>query len=99
MMTERESIRECKEMWGEIRESGLSKMDFLGTEAGNKWKMKDYDSSCPLCEYVVQQPRVIGVSACGYYCPVYAKVNKTCYTLGYDENPPTPKWFALVESL
>ena len=40
-MTEKEAIQKCKEMWGEIRESGLSKADFLYiTEVGKKWKEK-----------------------------------------------------------
>jgi hypothetical protein len=51
-LTAKTAIIECKEIWKEIKASGLSKSDFLReTPAGESWLEKYYHNDCPLCEY------------------------------------------------
>lgn len=101
-MTKRKAISECKEFWKEIEKSEESKEDFLLTEDGWKWQEKKYANDCPLCQYVEDKSGFMpkyGYTNCEEYCPIHLKADEDCEHLGYDEDPPTPKWFALVKSL
>ena len=75
-LTKKKAIVECKALWKEIEKSGLSKNDFLDSPAGEKWESKDYEASCPLCEYV-------GASSCEEKCPLYLQYGDMCINLGF----------------
>ncbi len=92
-MTKREAIRECKELWKEIEESGKTKYGFLGSPSGKKWRDKDYRSSCPLCEY--------SGSNCTK-CPLITQYGKMCAQLGfktYGHTPGLPEFYEAVRGL
>lgn len=91
-LTKRESIRVCKKLWKEIEESGLSKQEFLDTPAGEKWRDKEYQNNCPLCEYD-------GKNECNK-CPLHTQYGKGCHSLGFMETEPiSPEWFEAVRGL
>ena len=77
-MDKRTAIRECKNLWKEIDESGLSKDDFLYTTEGEKWLDKRYLSACPLCEYVISSKE----GDCDA-CPLCEQFDMTCFSLGF----------------
>ena len=76
-MNKRKAISECKKVWKEIKESRLSKEDFLETPAGRKWIDKGYANNCPLCEYASD--------SCSK-CPLVTQYGKDCYELGFEHN-------------
>ena len=91
-MTRKEAVRECKLLWEEIEESGLSKLNFLASPAGVKWFDKEYQDNCPLCNYVADK---IGCDM----CPLVKQYGKRCGELGYGSNPPDPEFFETVRNL
>lgn len=86
----REAVRECKRLWKEIGKSGLSKQNFLASPAGDKWIAKNYQNDCPLCHYAGDD--------C-HDCPLVIQYGKLCEELGYQRNPPEPKFFEAVRGL
>ena len=91
-LTKREAIRECKRLWKEIEKSGLTKYGFLNSPDGKKWKDKDYQAYCPLCEYT-------GRWNC-WRCPLMVQYGETCTHLGFnDSGLSTPDWFDAVRGL
>lgn len=92
-LTEKKAIKLCKELWEEVKASGLSKENFLRTEAGLKWLGK-YQNDCPLCEYGEQ----FG-DAC-LSCPLETKYDQDCYELGFSEvSLPSDSWMEAVRGL
>lgn len=93
-LTREEAISECKELWRQIKESGLSKSEFLDTPTGKIWKDKDYQNNCPLCQYALKDG-----GGCSY-CPLIKQRKQGCSTLGfYETHVSEPKWFEAVEGL
>ena len=91
-LTEEQAIKECKELWAAIEESGLSKDDFLRTEEGKAYWKKDYAANCPLCEYAATVD-------CNC-CPLITKYGKDCFSLGFRSVVrATEKFFAAVRGL
>ncbi|KKM93466.1 hypothetical protein LCGC14_1208170 [marine sediment metagenome] len=94
-MNKRESIRECKRLWKEIKKSGLGKVDFLSSYENSNWVKKKYRSSCPLCEYQgVRQlyplcPR----------CPLVKQYGTDCFGLGYSKYGSSPEFFKAIRGL
>lgn len=94
-MTKRQAVRECKRMWlgkGGIKESGLSKDYFLNSPAGGEWLDKHHQNDCPLCEYD-------GAMGNCSRCPLWTQYGETCSLLGFDDNPPAPRFFEAVRGL
>ncbi len=88
----KDAIRECKQLWGEIEESGLSKSSFLEGSAGKKWVDKDYGCDCPLCEYALDSP-------CPK-CPLVKQYGEDCYALGFkDDGKIEPSFFDAIRGL
>ncbi len=98
-MNRRTAIRECKQLWGEIEKSGLGKLEFLDSPDGEKRRAKDYLNHCPLCEL-----------SWGYRCKscplvtqLGAKRTKNddppCYSLGFNDEEPSPAFWANVKKL
>ncbi len=81
MITLRTAIRECKRLWKEIVASGLSKWDFLQTEAGWKWKKKNYQHDCPLCQYDSEHEDDCKA------CPLIIQYGQYCYRLAFGSDP------------
>lgn len=99
-MLKRVAIKECKKLWKEIGESGLSKAEFLRTERGKFWRDKGYNSNCPLCQYVNEKNNIKPVDArCMTYCPLYHKYKKGCFVLGYLKLFPDPDFAKAVAGL
>ena len=84
-LSKRKAISECKKLWTEIVASGLSKSNFLwGTDGGQKWQDKEYDSNCPLCDS----------SKCDCSdCPLIVQYDRYCSQLGYDSDEDCRKYF------
>ena len=91
-MNKRKAIAECKALWKEIEKSGLGKYEFLGSPAGQKWGMKEYQDNCPLCEYVNNN------GGCNV-CPLTTQYNKGCTELKFSQAPDDPKFFEAVRGL
>lgn len=94
--TEKQAIKECKELWEAIEKSGLNKNDFLDTtKEGKVYKDKDYWGDCPLCEYAGR-----GGSGCDE-CPLVVKYGKRCTDLGYTirGSLATEEFFTAVRGL
>lgn len=90
-MNLKEAIKECKELWKEIEESGKTKYGFLNSPDGARWLAKHYWGSCPLCEYA--NP------ACSD-CPLVIQYGKLCIELGFrDCGESSPEWFKAVREL
>ena len=68
-ITKKQAIKECKELWKRIYESGLQKHRYMETHE---------HTSCPLCEYVMQ----FSYLTCRH-CPLITKFNKGCVELNY----------------
>jgi len=95
-MNKRQAIKECKELWREIEESGLSKTEFLRTPADEKWVNKDYWGDCPLCEYSQSKE---GMATCNH-CPLVTQYGKNCYKLGFnDDKLSLPSFFKAIRGL
>ncbi len=96
MLTKREAIRECKELWGEIEKSRLSKSGFLNSKDGEKWLKKGYVCNCPLCD-------VADANCDDCQLTIQYGTNSdflSCYDLGFDENEvPTPEWLNAIKGL
>lgn len=93
-ITRKEAVRECKELWKEIEESGLTKYEFLNSFDGAKWKAKHYQSNCPLCEYAHYFS-----SGC-LQCPLITQYSKRCDELDFGNNMHSkPKWFGYIRGL
>lgn len=86
-LTKREAIRECKRLWKEIEESGLSKREFFTTREGSYWRTKGYRADCPLCEYTLQRglhrKEELGRTLCESYCPLCKQYGDHCLDLGF----------------
>jgi len=94
----KDAVKDCQNMWDDIKASGLSKADFLDTARGKEWHSKGYENDCPLCHYADQFK-----SFCDN-CPIFNHVDEDdlrwdCYHYGFDEDPPSASWFELVKSL
>ena len=92
-MTKRESIRECKRFWKQVKRSGLSKDDFLDTPEGKAWEDKAYGNDCPLCEYAGKRYEGCDV------CPLKAQYSKECYALGFREDSWSDEFYAKIKGL
>ena len=92
MNKEKQAIKKCKEIWGLVKASGLSKDDFLETPEGAKWIGK-YENDCPLCEYVEKE----GVLCLD--CPLIIQYGKGCDELGFDPRKPCPDFITDIEGL
>lgn len=94
MLTKNQAIRETKELWREIAESGVDKGSFLLSIDGAKWRAKNYLANCPLCEYTTLNCNL---------CPLFELDHDTtdddnpCFHLGYNRNDP--EWFTTIQSL
>ena len=84
MIAKREAIRECKRLWKEIGKSGLSKSGFFYSLEGEKWREKNYQDDCPLCEHVANHKK----HGCSY-CILTTQFGTGCRVLGYADNLPT----------
>jgi len=94
-LTRRKAISECKKLWKEIKESGLSKVDFLKTKQGKKWKEKGFLHDCPLCELEPTSDD----NFCDT-CPLKEQYHMSCYELGYvDRGICSPLLFEAIEGL
>ena len=87
MITETQAIRECKKLWAEVAESGLSKGEFLDTESGEKWVKKGYVVACPLCQYVKNTLGWDDLSGRCPGCPLVKQFERGCFSLKYDIGP------------
>lgn len=87
-------MAETKQLWKEIDKSGLSKVNFLDTEKGKKWDVKNYRGDCPCCDYDYQYSR----GACKH-CPIYIKYGKTCSKLGYKLHRRNKRFFKAIKNL
>lgn len=96
-LTKREAIRECKRLWKEIEKSGLTKLAFLNSQAGERWEGRRYDLDCPLCEYETQHR---GKFDCER-CPLLTQYGKGCYSLGFGGlgGYSSPEWFKVIRGL
>jgi len=92
MNKEKQAIKKCKDFWGLVKASGLSKDDFLETPEGAKWIGK-YVHDCPLCEYVENE----GTPCLD--CPLVIQYGKGCYELGFDPEKPCPDFNSYIEEL
>lgn len=98
-MDRRTAIRECKELWGLIEESGLSKEDFLDTPQGMRWLREHANHRCPLCRYTLaKMTELNGLPLCNHYCPLRTQLGKDCITLRYNDDRPT-EFIAAVKKL
>ncbi len=88
-ITKKKAISECKKLWKEIEESGLSKFAFMISAAGRKWLKKGYEDECPLCEL----NRGKGCSG----CLLLLQYKHGCRELGY--LGPTREWFNAIRGL
>lgn len=97
-LTRRQAIRECRELWEEIAESGKDKMEFLlATPAGKKWLDKNYALNCPLCEAA----KVDGITDC-QNCALHRQYGYSCLKLGYLEYMPgdeDSEWLTVIRGL
>ncbi len=91
-MNKRKAISECKKLWKEIDESGLSKDEFLDTPAGKKWRDKNYHSDCPLCEYAYE------INIC-HRCPLVKQYGRGCFDLGFGLFGRNPGFFDAIRGL
>lgn len=108
------AIRECKEIWREIKASGLSKEKFLALHPMHK--VNSYKKHCPLCEISFHTVRRNSDShlVCKECCPTcplviqygVASRNLKCFNLGYREgffddnkNPYPDRWYKAIENL
>ena len=100
-MTRKFAISETKKLWTEIKESRLSKLDFLKTtKQGQVWCKKKYHFDCPLCEYVkvkIYPEADITEDCCE--CPLVKKYRKQCFTLGYTDNYFSKEFYEKVMEL
>ena len=85
MLTEAQAIKECQELWAEIAKSGLSKFDFFDSERGRKWRAKQYQDDCPLCQYVEENSGEED-EGCDN-CPLLRQFQKECWKLRYGKDP------------
>ena len=92
------AIKECKELWAEIKESGLCKYSFIHSGAGDKWREKNYIGHCPLCEYAEYGKEY---SEDCHRCPLVIQYGENCSQLGFAgfHKSTTDAWFAAVEGL
>ncbi len=93
MLTKKKAISECKELWKEIDESGLSKDAFLDTPAGKKWMDKEYESDCPLCEYAYDP-----IKKCPQ-CPLVKQYGQICFGLGFYGADRNSSFFKAIREL
>ncbi len=94
-MNKKQAVKECKELWREIRASGLSKEEFLDSPQGRGW-LGRYDGDCPLCELA----KKTGCPNCGDVCPLFAQYGSDCFDLGYSlDIVCPPEWFEAIENL
>ena len=94
-ITKKVAISECKKLWKEIEESGLSKNGYLfHSKAGRKWLNKDYRASCPLCKYAKQVSRKSPIC---HSCPLWKQYGKCCWR--FDYNIGAPEWYTAVRGL
>ena len=92
-ITKKKAISECKELWEEIEESGLSKSSFLEGSAGKKWLDREYECDCPLCEYALDCPKCPK-------CPLVKQYGEDCYALGFKDNGKIePSFFDAIRGL
>lgn len=94
-----EAIQECKKLWKEIEESGVSKEIFIiRSKQGKVWRNKKYVNDCPLCNYAYvffNCPK----------CPLveqYGEVTDTnkCYELGFEDSEiPSKEWLTYIYNL
>ena len=94
-MNRRTAIGECKKLWGEIEDSGLSKDDFLLTPSGSTWRNK-YEAACPLCDYVTSKGNG---GVCEQFCPLYLQLGDDCADLGFEAERPCPSFWEAVKKL
>lgn len=106
-LTRKQAIVTCKELWEDIKTSGLSKVDYFDThkELRGKW-----NCNCPLCEWTDKGKAKIGGTLCPRttrVCPLIKQYHSTCYALGFaDKNGeeladqiPSKKWLKVIEEL
>lgn len=92
-MNKKQAIKECKELWSEIKASGLSKVDFLRSAQGKAWVGRKYLFNCPLCELTKNRN-------CEGACPLHTQYGDGCFDLGFDGySPCPPEWFEAIEGL
>jgi len=109
MLTEKQAIQECQDLWDDIKKSRKSKNGYLTRhpELHDRW-----ECDCPLCEWVEQGKDtereleklvVYGRLWCSdkrRVCSLIKQYGKNCKTLGYTENrPPSAKWMKSVRGL
>lgn len=93
-MDKRTAIRECKKLWKEIEESGLSKDDFFDDPINVAWEEKQWMNYCPLCELHQDFPK-----RCPQ-CPLVKQIGMQCLTLGfYEDEICEPRWFEHIRKL
>ena len=78
-LTKKKAIQECKDLWNEIKASGNSKYWFFNSDNSRKWTSKNYQSNCPLCQYVEDCKKI----RCSP-CPLVVQYGKECAELGYN---------------
>lgn len=93
-LTKRDAIRECKKFWKDVKESRLSKRDFLLSERGKQWDSR-YKLDCPLCQYTSQ----FGDIRC-IHCPLVTTYGDTCLHLGFEfDCRPSTCWMEVINGL
>ncbi len=99
-MNRKQAIKECKLLWAEIEQSGMSKMGFFDSLNGQTWEAKGYVSDCPLCNYIKRNPfRAVSLPDCDK-CPLVSQQSSLCTDLGYRFTAYAhPEWFDSIRKL
>ena len=93
IITKKEAIAKCKEMWKLIQDSNMTKYEFLRHHP--EWRNL-YRYGCSLCEYQNNFPKDDDCE----HCPLMTKYHKSCVELGYKGSfRSTPKWMKAVLGL
>jgi hypothetical protein len=91
-LTREEAVRQCKELWTMINESGCNKRNFFETDKRAK-KFKKYSAHCPLCQYVKD------IHGKCYDCPIKEQYGVLCWRVGYSSRFTRYEWTEAIMNL
>lgn len=108
-LTKEQAIKECKELWEDIKETNDTKEEYLNYHIYLKvWR---YECHCPLCQWTKEgmediEPQIVDIQLnCHHWqriCPLISQYGKSCYQLGFDEDLDleySDEWFDAIENL